>query len=59
MKTITCDRCGESVKLFDSINLKLSSNKLWIKGNFDLCMDCYDEFKKFIGEEKRNESGNM
>ncbi len=59
MKTITCDRCGESVKLFDSVCLKLSSNKLWIRENFDLCMDCYEEFKKFIGEEKRYESDNM
>ena len=53
MKTITCDRCGESVKLFDSVCLKLSSNKLWIRENFDLCMDCYDKFKKFM-EEKGN-----
>ena len=59
MKTITCDRCKKSAKLFDSVCLKLSSNKLWIRGNFDLCMDCYDEFKIFIGEEKRNESDEM
>lgn len=59
MKTIICDRCGESVKLFDSVYLKLSSNKLWIRGNFDLCMDCYDKFKKFIGDEEKYESGNM
>lgn len=55
MKTIICDRCGKSAKLFDSVNLKLSSNKLFIRGNFDLCMDCYDKFKKFIGDEERNE----
>lgn len=59
MKTIICDRCGKSEKLFDSVNLKISSNKLWISGNFDLCMECYDEFKKFLGDEENNESGNM
>ena len=58
MKTITCDRCGESVKLFDSVCLKLSSNKLWIRGNFDLCMDCYDKFKKFMEEKAMEEKSN-
>lgn len=59
MKTIICDRCGKNVKLFDSINLDISSNNLFIRGNFDLCMDCYDELKKFIGDEEKYESGNM
>ena len=59
MKTIICDRCGKSAKLFDSVNLKLSSNKLFIRGNFDFGMDCYDKFKKVIGDEERNESDNM
>lgn len=53
MKTIICDKCGKSEKLFDSVNLKISSNKLWISGNFDLCMECYNEFKKFLGDEKK------
>ena len=59
MNTITCDRCKKSAKLFDSVSLRLSSNKLWIRGNFDLCMDCYDKFKKFIGDEEKDESDNM
>ena len=56
MKTIICDRCGKSEKLFDSVNLKLSSNKLWIVGNFDLCMECYNAFKEFMEEIEDKEA---
>lgn len=56
MKTIICDRCGESVKLFNSVCLKLSSNKLWIRGNFDLCMECYNAFKEFMEENEDKEA---
>lgn len=58
MKTIICDRCGESVKLFDSVCLKLSSNKLWIRGNFDLCMDCFADLEKFMEEKTMEEKDN-
>ena len=56
MKTIICDRCGKSEKLFDSVNLKISSNKLWISGNFDLCMECYNAFKEFMEENEDKET---
>ena len=56
MKIIICDRCEKSEKLFDSVNLKISSNKLWINRNFDLCMECYNAFKEFMEENEDKEA---
>ena len=56
MSVKVCDRCGKSKKLFDSVNLKISSNKLWISGNFDLCMECYNAFKEFMEENEDKEA---
>ena len=61
MNVLICDKCGRRIdgNSYERIQITRIDERRRLPVTYDLCMDCLADLRKFMGEEKRNESGNM
>lgn len=66
MMRFFCDRCGKEIARYSGIKIKWESGVLQLEfepyngeneGDYDLCNKCSSEFKGWIGNAKRMDSG--
>ena len=53
MKTTTCDRCGNPIEGNSYRRIHSTRMDGWkcIPVTYELCMDCFADFEKFMGEK--------
>lgn len=57
MNVLICDKCGRHIdgKIYERIQITKMIEWKHLPVTYDLCMDCFANLVKFMGEEKRNE----